>query len=193
VTDPTDAPTAAGAGPGASGDEQVGTLGEEATRLLGALSAWARDTDATPDGAGAAVRDAASAVGDLARDAERHWSSAGDADAAARPGAGHGSVECTWCPLCRTLHAVRATSPEVRAHLTSAATSLLQAATGLLAALATAPATAPAEGAPDRRDGAGEAGRPRGGRPERIDLDDTDDTAGPDDTDIPAGPDEGPR
>jgi hypothetical protein len=41
--------------------------------------------------------------------------------------------ECTYCPICRTVHLVRQTSPEVRAHLAAAASSLVQAAAGLLA------------------------------------------------------------
>jgi hypothetical protein len=44
-----------------------------------------------------------------------------------------GAPECTYCPLCRTVHALRHTSPEVRAHLATAATSLVQAVSGLLA------------------------------------------------------------
>jgi hypothetical protein len=45
----------------------------------------------------------------------------------------HGA-ECAWCPVCRAAALVRQTSPEVKAHLTVAASSLLQAAAGLLAA-----------------------------------------------------------
>jgi len=44
-----------------------------------------------------------------------------------------GAPECTWCPLCRTIHTVRELSPEVRTHLTAAATSLVSAASALLA------------------------------------------------------------
>lgn len=44
-----------------------------------------------------------------------------------------GAAECTYCPVCRTVHAVRQLNPEVRAQLATAATSLLQAASGLLA------------------------------------------------------------
>jgi hypothetical protein len=51
-----------------------------------------------------------------------------------------GAPECTYCPVCRVVHVVRSTSPEVRAHLAVAASSLLQAAAGLLAT------QAPAEG-----------------------------------------------
>jgi hypothetical protein len=44
-----------------------------------------------------------------------------------------GSAECTFCPICRTVHAIRETSPEVRTHLVTAASSFLQAAAALLA------------------------------------------------------------
>ena len=47
-----------------------------------------------------------------------------------------GAEECTYCPVCRTIHAVRETSPEVKAHLAVAAASLLQAAAGILATVA---------------------------------------------------------
>lgn len=72
--------------------------------------------------------------------------------------AGEGPEECSWCPLCRTAHAIRATSPEVREHLANAASSLMQAAAGLLAASAAA-------------SGPGDRERPRPGV-EHIDLDD---------------------
>jgi hypothetical protein len=90
--------------PGEDGHEPLGSVGEEAAKLFEALQDWARD----------------SAGG------ERHT----------HPGAGGGpgGAECsTWCPVCRAAQLVRQTSPEVRAHLTVAASSLLQAAAGLLA------------------------------------------------------------
>ncbi|WP_300676378.1 DUF5304 family protein [Nocardioides sp.] len=45
-----------------------------------------------------------------------------------------GSAECTVCPICRTVHAVREVSPEVRDHLVAAGASLIQALTGLIGA-----------------------------------------------------------
>ena len=84
--------------PGA--DPEVGTIAEEAAKLLGALSDWARD-----------------AAG------EEHLAT--------------GAPECTYCPVCRTVHAVRELSPEVRAHLATAATSALQAVAGLVSAVTT--------------------------------------------------------
>lgn len=47
-----------------------------------------------------------------------------------------GAPECTVCPVCRAVHAVREVSPEVKEHLRSAGVSLLHAASGLLAAFA---------------------------------------------------------
>ncbi|HET6562742.1 MAG TPA: hypothetical protein VFG72_12765 [Marmoricola sp.] len=60
-----------------------------------------------------------SALQDWAHDADEH--------------AAHAGTECTWCPVCRTVNLVRQTSPEVKGHLAVAASSLLQAAAGLLA------------------------------------------------------------
>ncbi|MEJ7832593.1 MAG: hypothetical protein WKF79_11200 [Nocardioides sp.] len=119
----------------------IGSLGEEATKLLIALSEWTRDHGG----------EAGHGVGGLASQA-----------AAGLDGInGHiatGSAECTYCPVCRTVQAIRSTSPEARAHLTSAASSLLQAASGLLAT------GAPADPSARRRS------------VERIDLDDPDGT-----------------
>jgi hypothetical protein len=44
-----------------------------------------------------------------------------------------GSASCTWCPVCRTVTAIRQTSPEVRAHLAGAASSLMLAVSGMMA------------------------------------------------------------
>jgi hypothetical protein len=44
-----------------------------------------------------------------------------------------GAAECTVCPLCRTVHAVRQLNPEVTNHLASAVSSLAQAAAALMA------------------------------------------------------------
>lgn len=49
-----------------------------------------------------------------------------------------GAPECQWCPVCRAVHVVRSASPEVREHLSTAASSLLQAAASLLASAGTA-------------------------------------------------------
>lgn len=109
--------------------DDVGSVSDEAMKLLGALSGWAREHGS-----------------DLGHGLNEHLAT--------------GSTECTWCPVCRTVHAVRQTSPEVRAHLVSAAGSLLQAASGFLAT------AVPPEGRP-------------GGGVEHIDLDAEGDTGDP--------------
>ena len=94
---------------------EVGSLAEEATRLFGALAGWAREQGAeVGHGVGDVAAQAAAAVHDL----DEHLAT--------------GSPECTVCPVCRTVHVVRGLSPEVRAHLSSAVTSLAQAASALL-------------------------------------------------------------
>lgn len=126
--------------PGRTGngeDPDVGSLGEEAAKLLGAVSEWAREhgTDVGHGLSGFAQHAAATV-----QDVNEHLAT--------------GSAECTYCPICRTVHAVRQTSPEVRAHLAQAASSFLQAAAGLMATIPQQPG----------------AERPSG--VERIDLDD---------------------
>lgn len=104
-----------------SGDREepeVGSVADEAAKLLGALSDWAKDA---------------------AHDVDRHIAT--------------GAEECTYCPVCRTVHAVRELSPEVKAQLATAATTFLQAAAGLMASAAT-----------------GQTDRPE--RVQHIDLDD---------------------
>jgi hypothetical protein len=88
--------------PGEDGPDPVGSVGEEAAKLLSALQDWA-----TESGAGFS-------------DLHEHLAT--------------GSDECRYCPVCRAISLVRQTSPEVRAHLTAAAGSLLQAAAGLMTA-----------------------------------------------------------
>ena len=122
-----------------SGDREepeVGSVADEAAKLLGALSDWAKDA---------------------AHDVDRHIAT--------------GAEECTYCPVCRTVHAVRELSPEVKAQLATAATTFLQAAAGLMASAA--------------RDQ-----QARQGGVEHIDLDGLDD-----DTDWPVetDPEEGDR
>jgi hypothetical protein len=117
-------------------DDPVGSVGEEAAKLLNALNDWAKESGASH------VQSAASATEGLLgslRNIDEHVAT--------------GSPECRYCPVCQAITLVRSTSPEVRAHLSSAASSLLQAAAGLLAT-----------GVPDA------SPRPTG--VERIDLDD---------------------
>lgn len=92
--------------------EPVGSVAEEAAKLLGALSGWAREHG---DGVSAMADTTAGSVTD---ELHEHLAT--------------GAPECTWCPLCRALSAVRQTSPEVRAHLANAASSFLLAVSGMM-------------------------------------------------------------
>src|SRR4051794_26357518 len=76
-----------------------------------------------------------------------------------------GDAECLYCPICRTVHAARHASPEVKGQLAAAASSFLQAAAGLLSA-------------------AGH-GEPPASRVQHIDLDDEDEEYDTDDEDTP--------
>ncbi len=115
----------------------VGSVGEEAAKLLGAVSDWARDQGSdVGQGLGGLAGHAAASIHEI----NEHIAT--------------GSAECTYCPICRAVHALRDTSPEVRAHLVTAASSFLQAAATLLAT------QVPKDGSA------------RAGGVERIDLDD---------------------
>ena len=112
-------------------DEQVGSVADEASRLLESLrrtaaesAAGASAADDGPDAAGPApAADAASATSSE--------SAAGEsADPGGMPGAspapgpepsGHDPF-CTWCPLCRGAAVVRSLSPETLAKLADLAT-----------------------------------------------------------------------
>ena len=120
--------------------EPVGSLGVEAAKLLAALQDWAKDSGGEyVEAATAAASGAATGLHDL----DEHLAT--------------GGPDCCYCPVCRVISAVRGTSPEVKAHLRLAATSLVDAAAGMLA---THTGTS----------GAQEAGR-RGSPVEKIDLD----------------------
>lgn len=95
----------------------VGSLSEETARLFGAISGWAREQ----------AGDAGHSIGDLGAHAAQAAHEVGEHVAT-------GSAECTWCPVCRGIAWVRDLSPEVRTHLTVAASSLAHAASALLAA-----------------------------------------------------------
>ena len=112
MTDPQDGPGQSGERP----EELVGSVADEAVKLFGALADWARDHGSDVGGGLAGLADQAAQT---AKDVNEHLAT--------------GAAECTYCPLCRTVHAVRQASPEVRAHLATAASSLLQAAAGALA------------------------------------------------------------
>ena len=92
-------------GPEPGGPESVGSVAEEAAKLFGAFSGWAKEHG---DG-----------LSSLTDGLHEHVAT--------------GSPECSWCPVCRTVAAVRQTSPEVMAHLTTAASSLMLAVAGMMA------------------------------------------------------------
>ena len=95
---------------------QVGSFAEEAGRLVAALSGWAVEH----------ARETGDGLSDLGEQAA----------AAAHELNGHlstGSAECTVCPICRGINVLRQLSPEVTVHLSSAVSSLAQAAAALMA------------------------------------------------------------
>lgn len=112
------------------GPPPVGGLGEEAVKLLLALQEWTREPGSGESGGRTA--------GGLLSDLSEHIAT--------------GGKDCRYCPVCQFISAVRAMSPEVRHHLVTAGSSLLQAAAGILAAQSS-------------------DGRRREGSAERIDLD----------------------
>lgn len=111
--------SAGGSGDGREDAEEVGSVAEEAAKLMGALSDWAKDQgEAHGVGSGGAGLGASVAgLTDLARELQAHV----------------GGENCTYCPLCRLIGVVRGASPEVRTHLATATTALLQAAASALA------------------------------------------------------------
>jgi len=97
-------------------DHEVGSVGEEAAKLLGALGDWAK----TQSGGHAEnVMGMASGLNDRLHDIDQHLAT--------------GAEECRYCPICRVVHVVRSASPEVRDNLLFAATALMQAAAAFLA------------------------------------------------------------
>ena len=137
-----------GSGASAEGPDEIGSVAQEATKLLGAVADWAREHGSDLGAGVAALADQAAAS---AHEINAHLAT--------------DDPECRYCPVCRTVHAVRTASPEVRAQLTTAAWAFLQAAAAMLAA-GPGPSTKPPV--------------------QRIDLDDED----PDDGDLA---DEDPR
>jgi hypothetical protein len=95
--------------------ESVGSAAEEAAKLLGAVAEWAREH--RPD-LGTAIGGLADQVSAAAHDVDAHLAT---------------GEECRYCPICRAVQVFRSASPEVREHLTTAATSLAQAAAAALA------------------------------------------------------------
>lgn len=104
--------------------EPVGSAADEAAKLFGALAEWAREHGAEAGvGLGGLAGQAAAAVQGLASNIDQHVDT--------------GAAECTYCPVCRTVHVIREVSPDVREQLAIAATSLMNAATTILQAAAT--------------------------------------------------------
>jgi hypothetical protein len=92
--------------------EPAGSVAEEAAKLLQALQGWAKESGSDYAGAtGAAAQKLASINEHIAT----------------------GAADCKYCPVCQALALLRRTSPEVKAHLADAASSLLQAAAGAMA------------------------------------------------------------
>jgi len=96
--------------------QTVGGVGEEAAKLFAALQDWARDSGSEYAGATAS---AAAGAASAFQQVNEHLATGGQ--------------DCRYCPVCQVISAVRSTSPEVRAHLRTAASSLLEAAAGMLA------------------------------------------------------------
>ena len=130
--------------------DDIGSVSDEAVKLLGALTDWAREHGSDLGQGFSGLVDHAT---ESAREVNEHLAT--------------GSEECSFCPICRTVHLVRQTSPEVRAHLAVAASSLLQAAAGVLATAVP----------PDART------RARGTGVEHIDLDEDTQGAWPEEDD----------
>jgi len=128
-------------------DEPLGSTAEELGRLMDAIGEWAKD----------------SRIGHFTEAVGEHLDT--------------GAPECAYCPLCRTVHVLRESSPEVKVHLASAAASLMQAAVTVLNAAATGPGAGPSEGEEAHGDGVrAEEGATRdwaqrSEKVERIDLD----------------------
>ncbi|TCJ23712.1 hypothetical protein [Nocardioides jejuensis] len=99
---------------GAPGGPEVGSVAEETAKLLGALSGWAKEHGAD---AGAGL---GAGLGGVFQEANAHFATGGE--------------DCKYCPLCRVVHIVRESSPEVRTHLAIAAASIAQAASAVLQA-----------------------------------------------------------
>lgn len=93
---------------------EVGSLAEEATALLGALSGWVRENG------GESTRPSAESAAGVGEEAE-----ASGTDPA-------GDCTCRTCPVCRVIRIARSVSPEVRHHLLDAGTSLMAAMAALL-------------------------------------------------------------
>ena len=131
-------------------DEQVGSVADEAARLLESLRRSAADAQASAGTS--AGTDGGQATGATGADAPTGGTASGSAEDSTRPaglGAGpEGGVAhdpfCAWCPLCRGAAVVRSLSPETLTRLAD----LAGVAASVLADLASARST-PAPEDPD--------------------------------------------
>ena len=135
-------------GEGARSDE-VGSAAEEAAKLFGAVGDWAKVHGG--DVASNLAVGLTAGLSGLAGLAGQAHAATTDAEHLLEEHLATGAPECTYCPLCRTVHVVREASPEVIAHLATAATSLMQAAAAVLAAAGSAP-TSPREATVEKID-----------------------------------------
>ncbi len=120
-------------------DEQVGSVADEAARLLESLRRAAREA-VPPEGAAPA-----------GAEREPHGRAQPDeASAGATPGVEHDPF-CQWCPLCRSAAVVRSLSPETLARLAD----LAAVAASVLADLAAGREHPAQQDHPDRGDGSG--------------------------------------
>ena len=131
-------------------DEQVGSVADEAARLLESLRRSAADAQASAGTS--AGTDGGQATGATGADAPTGGTTSGSAEDSTAPaglGAGpEGGVAhdpfCAWCPLCRGAAVVRSLSPETLTRLAD----LAGVAASVLADLASARST-PAPEDPD--------------------------------------------
>ena len=103
-------------------DEVVGSVGEEAAKLFAAFSDAAREhlTGNEPQpGPGPMADSMPGSITESLHNIKAHLATGGE--------------DCRYCPVCQLIHVVRQTSPEVKTHMTTAATALLQAAAAVLA------------------------------------------------------------
>jgi hypothetical protein len=97
--------------------QPAGSLGEEAVKLLSAMSAWA----------------------------EEHSTTGPSGDTPPRPAGGQAAGRvCQWCPHCQVAAKVRSASPELREQLVLSGLALTSAARALLETLAAPPVREPA-------------------------------------------------
>ena len=95
-----------------AGEPRVGSVGDEAAKLLDALQDWA-GTAGSPG------------MAEQLHALNEHVAT--------------GGTECLYCPVCQLIGKARETSPEIRSHLAVGVSSLLQAAAALIESRAPKP------------------------------------------------------